>query len=186
MTSMLDDVLLLSDAHSGKLEFRPRMLNLAVVCRKIYDQMQLTDTKSHTFIWSEEGQLDEVKADPVLIQHILINLISNAVKYSPEKSEIRLEVRREGGNAVIRVSDQGIGIVEKDQDQLFQPFYRAENTGTTKGTGLGLAIVKESVEAHGGSISWESTPGDGTTFTVLLPVDGKSKVSNGDNTAVSG
>jgi signal transduction histidine kinase len=107
--------------------------------------------------------------DERFLQQILTNLLSNAAKYSPEGTEICLELRREASHLVFRVSDQGIGIPQEDQARLFEPFHRAKNAGNTQGTGLGLAIVKRNVEALAGTIAFTSEPGAGTTFTVRLP-----------------
>jgi len=110
-------------------------------------------------------------SDPYLLQHILVNLLSNAIKYAPTGTEIGLNLGYWDDETVfIEVSDQGIGIPEQDQKHLFEPFFRASNTKGFKGNGLGLAIVKESVEAHGGSITCQSRPGEGTRFTVSLPL----------------
>jgi signal transduction histidine kinase len=107
--------------------------------------------------------------DDELLQHILMNLISNALKYSPAGTEIKMSMMRDGNDVVMEISDQGIGIPEEEQQQVFQPFFRSQNAETFKGTGLGLAITKESVDAHYGSITWRSQVGQGTTFIVRLP-----------------
>ncbi len=170
VTQLLDDVLTIGKARSGKLAFNPIRLNLATFCRKFFEQMEMTDDGRHTFIFSDDVQVEEILGDEHLLQHILVNLLSNAIKYSPEGGEIRLELKQEADAAVMQISDQGIGIPEADQAHLFEPFQRASNTGSIKGTGLGLAIVKESVEAHGGSIRCDSEVGRGTRFCIHLPL----------------
>jgi signal transduction histidine kinase len=97
-------------------------------------------------------------------------LLSNAVKYSPAGTTIRLEITRQGHEGIFRVSDTGIGIPEEDQKRLFEPFHRAGNTRGIDGTGLGLTIVKQAVEVHQGKIACESATGVGTTFIVHLPI----------------
>ncbi|MBA3874482.1 MAG: PAS domain-containing sensor histidine kinase [Anaerolineae bacterium] len=169
-TSLLDDVLLLGKAHAGKLQFNAEVMNIATFCQKLFEQIQLTDKITHHYIFSTHGNLGDVQSDAQLLQHILVNLLSNAIKYSSEGGIVQLEMCREGDEAVIRISDQGIGIPVNDQKHLFEPFYRASNTAKIKGTGLGLAIVKESVDTHGGTIACESASGQGTTFVVRLPV----------------
>jgi signal transduction histidine kinase len=108
--------------------------------------------------------------DEHLLQHILINLLTNALKYSPEDSQVSLHVCADGGDLVLEVEDHGIGIPPEDQARLFEPFHRAANATQVEGTGLGLAIVRENVLLHGGTISFTSMLGAGTTFTVRLPL----------------
>ncbi len=169
MTDLLDDVLMINKARAGKLEFNPVVLNLEHFCKETVERIEMLDQGKHTFVVRYEGDLTAVRLDVKQLQHILVNLLSNAVKYSPEGGEVVLEVRREAGEVVLRVSDHGIGIPAESLPLLFEPFHRAKNTGEIGGTGLGLAIVKESVERHGGTITCESAVNVGTTFTVRLP-----------------
>lgn len=169
VTAMLDEVLTLGKARSGKVRFNPMPIPFVTFCQHLFEQVQLTDTDNHRFTFTENGNIGEVAGDEYLLQHILVNLLSNAIKYSPDGGEVRFGVSRMNGSIVIQVSDQGIGIPEQDQKYLFDAFFRASNTHKIKGTGLGLAIVKESVDSHGGTISCESVVGKGTTFTVCLP-----------------
>ena len=109
-------------------------------------------------------------ADERLLRLILNNLLMNAVKYSPDGSQIDLDVACEDDSVVFRVQDRGVGIPERDQAHLFDLFYRGRNVDTTPGTGLGLSIASRAVEAQAGSITFESQVGVGTTFTVILPL----------------
>jgi signal transduction histidine kinase len=109
------------------------------------------------------------RLDESLVQIILTNLLSNAVKYSSTGQPVRLTVRREGLEAVLEVSDNGIGIPAEDQTELFKSFHRARNVGAVPGTGLGLTIVKRCVELHLGTITVTSAEGQGTTVVVRLP-----------------
>jgi signal transduction histidine kinase len=112
-----------------------------------------------------------VNLDPRLLRYVLRNLLSNAAKYSPPGSRIDLHVMcLDEGHVRLRVSDQGRGIPPDDLPHLFEPFQRASNVEGTQGIGLGLAIVKQSVTLLGGTISVESVEGQGTTFTVILPI----------------
>jgi signal transduction histidine kinase len=104
-----------------------------------------------------------------MLEHILMNLVGNAIKYSPAGSDVTVQIRREGDTAVISVSDRGIGIPESDVVRIFQPFHRGQNVGSRSGSGLGLPIVKQSLDALGGEISVKSRVGQGTTFTVRIP-----------------
>jgi signal transduction histidine kinase len=107
--------------------------------------------------------------DARFLNRILGNLLSNAIKYSPAGSQVLLAVKREDSDVLIQVEDQGIGIPEDEQARIFDSFFRAKNAQDFDGTGLGLAIVQQHVQAHGGSISFTSQPGQGTIFHVRLP-----------------
>ena len=98
-----------------------------------------------------------------------MNLLTNAVKYSPSGSTVDVNLSCTAKQATLRVRDEGIGIPEEDQPRLFEAFHRAANVGLVSGTGLGLAITKRAVEAHKGTIDFESTVGRGTTFIVTFP-----------------
>jgi len=108
--------------------------------------------------------------DEKLLRHILSNLISNAIKYSPQGGTVSFDVTCNADAVLFRISDQGIGIPEEDLPHLFESFYRAGNVGNVSGTGLGLSIVKRSVDRHGGIIEVESLPGKSTTFRVTIPL----------------
>jgi signal transduction histidine kinase len=107
--------------------------------------------------------------DDSLIRNIVGNLLSNAIKYSPHGGEVRFSIHPQAQELVLTVSDQGIGIPQADQEQLFVSFQRASNVGAIAGTGLGLSIVKEAVICHQGSITLDSDVGQGSRFTVRLP-----------------
>jgi len=111
------------------------------------------------------------KINPALLEQAVVNLIDNAVKYSEPGKPVRIEARAEGRGVAIRVQDQGCGIEKKHRDRLFERFYRVDQGRSRKlgGTGLGLAIVKHIMQAHGGSVSVESLPNRGSTFTLHIP-----------------
>ncbi|WP_338113310.1 ATP-binding protein [Paenibacillus artemisiicola] len=108
-------------------------------------------------------------ADEVLLEQVLVNVVSNAIKYSPDGSEIVIAARQTGPWVRISVADQGIGIAEADRERIFEKFYRGQNGGGTTGTGLGLAICKGIVEAHGGTITASPRAEKGTVVTIALP-----------------
>jgi PAS domain S-box-containing protein len=170
MSRMMDRVLLLGKADAGMLEFEPRRVELAPLCRQFIDEAraqrpqdpsEVTLSVAHDVV---EGHYDEK-----LLRHIFSNLLSNALKYSPGGGEVRFEVRREDSATVFEVADRGIGIPPDEIGHLFESFHRASNVGAIQGTGLGLAIVKNAVEMHGGAIEVKSRLGEGTTFRVSLP-----------------
>jgi signal transduction histidine kinase len=120
-----------------------------------------------------EHAIPKIYCDPVRIGQAIENLVSNAVKYSPESGRIEVNVSVRGDSVLVSVSDEGIGIPETKIPLIFERFYRVEEAGTTvKGTGLGLFISREIVRMHGGTIHADSKPGEGSTFTIELPVAG--------------
>jgi signal transduction histidine kinase len=134
----------------------------------VAEMEQATDSRQRiTFVHT--GVSDPVCMDPRLLRHILSNLLSNAMKYSPAGSAVRFEARAEPAGLRFDIQDEGIGIPTADQARLFEAFHRASNALHVPGTGLGLAIVKRSVELHGGTITVDSKEGGGTTFMVMLP-----------------
>jgi len=115
-----------------------------------------------------------LNADEELIKRMILNLLDNAVKYTPEGGEIALALEKHNGSAEIVVRDTGIGLSERDQQRVFDRFYRVDKARSRAlgGAGLGLSIVRSIVEAHGGQVTIESTPRHGSTFTVSLPLKG--------------
>jgi PAS domain S-box-containing protein len=170
MKQMLDDILTINRAETGKLEFNPTQLNLEQLCHRLVEEMRLYATPQHTLTFVSNCQDKTVCADENLLHFILTNLLSNAIKYSPQGGEIQLVLMGEGGEISFQIHDRGIGIPQKDQPHLFEVFYRGENVRSIPGSGLGLTIVKKCVELHSGSISVRSEVGVGTTFTITIPV----------------
>jgi signal transduction histidine kinase len=169
MTQLLDDVLVLGQADAGKLEFKPASLNLLQFCRHLIEELQLNAGRQHTISFTSYGECTNVCMDENLLRRILTNLISNAIKYSPQGGEVIFQVACKDKIVRFDIQDQGIGIPVDSQRELFTPFYRAANASKIKGTGLGLSIVKRCVDLHHGQIYVESEVGLGTTFIVTLP-----------------
>jgi signal transduction histidine kinase len=121
---------------------------------------------------TDPGSEVRLRGDMDLLRIVMVNLIDNAIKYSDAGGTVRVVAKRREGSVEIAVSDQGIGIEPDKLPRLFERFYRVDKTRSRKlgGTGLGLAIVKHIAEAHGGTVSVESTPGEGSTFMISLPV----------------
>ncbi len=170
MSDMLDDISFVVQGTLHHMTARPSRINLESYCRTVLEEIQMAVGKDHQFIFSTDGQLQSGIADKALIVRIMGNLLSNAVKYSPENSVITVLLYRSGDDAILQVSDQGLGIGEDEQKHIFEPFYRGKRViDTVGGTGLGLSIVKDCVDLHQGTIRVESAPGEGTTFIVRLP-----------------
>lgn len=149
--------------------FDPNPVNLAQLCEICLYEVRESVGVTHHLIFDTDGQVQQVMADETLISRILINLLANAVKYSPDGSTVRLVLRRDGDEVVLSVADQGVGISADDLAHIFDPFFRSEQVELIDGTGLGLSIVRDCVEIHDGAISVESALGKGSTFTVRLP-----------------
>lgn len=134
---------------------------------RIYPLAKSKDIK----ITSPKNQNTNIKVDQNAIQEVLVNLLENAVKYSPEKSEVKIEAKKKLGKVELSIADQGPGISEKDLEHIYERFYRSDASRTKtgkKGYGLGLAIAKQIIDHHGYSISAKSKIGHGTTFTISI------------------
>jgi PAS domain S-box-containing protein len=169
MVSLLDDILTIGQVESGKLTFNPAPQDVIAFCQGLVTEVSQAAGTAQSIVFSSQGSCRGGQVDVKLLRHILGNLLSNALKYSPGDREVLFSVDCRPDQITFRVEDHGIGIPEADQKRLFETFHRARNVRQIPGTGLGLAIVKQSVELHGGTITYESQEGVGTTFTVTLP-----------------
>ncbi|MBD2354259.1 response regulator [Tolypothrix sp. FACHB-123] len=173
---LLNDILLIGKAETGKNQFDPKPLDLEQFCRNLVTNIQLSASQNHQIIFNIVGSNSSkenprlVGLDEKMLLHILTNLLVNAVKYSPQGGKVKFELFYVTGEVIFRIQDEGIGIPEADQENLFSSFQRGSNVGSIPGNGLGLAIVKHYVQLHGGNISFASKPGVGTTFIVNLPI----------------
>lgn len=167
VSSMLE----LSKIERGKLEYAPRAAELGPV---VEDAAAFFAQKAAeaglTLDARVEPGIPSFEFDPDLIAQVLANLISNALKFTPKGGRVDVTARREDGDAVVRVTDTGVGIPEEARARIFTPFERVANPLRATGTGLGLSISKAIVERHGGRIGVESQPGKGSTFFFALPV----------------
>ncbi len=166
---MMEEVLVLSRLDAGKLDFKPVPLDLNLFCCRVVDEVLSATNRRCLIELSVSSVLPEAEADERLLGHIFTNLLSNAVKYSEPGATVCFTVERDGRDAVCVVRDQGIGISEEDQQQLFKAFHRGSNVGTRPGTGLGLLLVKRCAQLHRGRVQVQSEICQGTTVTVRLP-----------------
>jgi PAS domain S-box-containing protein len=178
LKQMLDDLLLIGKAESGRLEFNPALLDVVQFCRNLVEELQVSERNQHAIIFTKQGQCTDAYMDEKLLRHVLSNLLSNAIKYSPPGSTVRFKLTIRDGEAMFQIQDQGIGIPKEDQERLFEPFHRAQNVGQISGTGLGLAIVKKTVDLQGGKITVNSEVGIGTIFTVTIPYNRMTRKSD--------
>ncbi len=170
LTAIIEDVLDLTRLESGKTPYTPSNADLDSLCRTILDEFRSQPKLAHEIHYTCDRKPLIMMLDKRLMRQVIINLISNALKYSPEGTTVYLDVAATDKSVTVQVRDQGIGIPPADQKYLFEPFHRAGNVGSISGTGLGLSITKQAVDLHGGIISVESEVGVGTTFTVTLPL----------------
>lgn len=172
LSHLLSNLLELSRAQSERLLLHRESISIEALVQDVVDRMK-QQSSDHEFIISVPLKLPRIYADPVRLEHILRNLLDNAVKYSPKDSQITVYIKPEKENLVVAVKDQGIGISLHDQEKLFKPFERLglSQTSTVKGIGLGLLVCKRLVEAHGGRVWAESDPGHGATFLFTLPME---------------
>jgi len=169
LRDIMDDVLQLARMQANKSEFNPIRIDFDEFCRDILDEFQSQPSITHQLVYTCSDNPLYTSADTKLLRKIIDNLVSNAIKYSPDKTHVYVDVVHQDGHLQLKVRDEGIGIPEEDQKHLFEAFHRDVNVGTISGTGLGLSIALQSIELHGGTITCESRVGVGTTFTVTLP-----------------
>lgn len=171
MRQLIDDLLDLAKIESGiKLDLQP--VQAQNIIQDCVDQVRPSaQSKSMTLINNVAEDLPNVLGDRSRLRQILINLISNGVKYTPAEGWVKVGAEVRGNTVRITIQDNGMGISPEDQIHIFERFYRVRRpeTDSIEGTGLGLAIVKSLVEAHGGQISLESKMGEGSTFSLILP-----------------
>lgn len=171
LTDLLNDFLSLEKLEAGKIISSPEDFNFQNLVTEIVQEMQDTAKIGQEILLThhDEKGPKEVLLDKRHVKGILINLISNAVKYSGENSTIEVKSFNYPNRQVVHVTDQGIGIPNEEQCHLFELFFRARNAINIKGTGLGLNIVKKYLDLMGGQIEFKSQHGVGTTFIVTLP-----------------
>ncbi|MEM9266473.1 MAG: CHASE domain-containing protein [Cyanobacteria bacterium P01_F01_bin.13] len=169
MNQLLNDLLTLSRAESGKLQFEPELLNLQQYCQQLIEEVQFSFEAFPKIGFITSGDCQKAYIDPQLLRAILTNLLSNAVKYSSSDPEVILSLSCHSHEIIFQVKDRGIGISKADQAKLYEAFYRGANVGNVVGTGLGLSVVNACLQLHQGTLTCDSQLGQGTTFRVTLP-----------------
>jgi PAS domain S-box-containing protein len=170
MSGMMEEVLVLGRLETERMTFKPAVFEFRSFCQRICDEIESATGKRCPIHLQMNGTPENATGDESLLRHIFTNLLSNAVKYSPPDRPVDFLVHREIDKAICRVTDHGCGIPEADQKRLFQAFHRGSNVRHIPGTGLGLLIVQRCVALHSGEIQFESVEGQGTTFTVRIPL----------------
>lgn len=173
LSRLVEEVLLLGKVEAGRLKFQPTSIDLIPLCDQLVDEAHSASELPHPFKLDVHGDLENAVGDEDLLRHILANILSNAMKYSPANAPITLSIHRENEWAIFTLVDRGIGIPAEDLRHLFQAFHRGRNVGQQAGTGLGLVIVRSFAQHHGGDIHITSEVGCGTTVVVKLPLFGR-------------
>ncbi len=169
MTNLLDDILLMERSQSDKIQIKPTEQKLSDFMLPIIEEVYNATLKTHQFRVSSICNKCKIYVDTKSGRKIFLNLLTNAVKFSPEKKYIDIKCSCPNNTTKIEIIDYGIGILKKEIERVFEPFHRSEQVESIQGTGLGLAIVKESIKKHNGTIDIDSKPGKGTKFTIILP-----------------
>jgi signal transduction histidine kinase len=169
---LLENLLALARLDSSSVSLASDKADISAIMRDILDDMEILAHQKGIEIdfVSQEGIILPIDKDQIM--RSFINILENAIKYTPEKGRVSVEVIREDAYAIITISDTGIGIPEQDLPHIFDRFYQVDSSRSSAGFGLGLSIALSIIEAHGGSITVESTPKQGTTFLISLPMVG--------------
>ncbi len=175
LTAILDDILSLTKLAEGKIPYRPEHFMIHEFCEEFLDMNKGLLKPSQQMIKKIPSIDQEVFLDKKLLNHILLNLFSNAIKYSKDDGEIYCGVDITDDQLVIEISDDGVGIPMSEQKHLFSRFFRGSNVINIQGTGLGLNIVREYLEVMDGIIYFKSKENEGTTFTVKIPLRQKQE-----------
>ena len=173
MIRLVNDLLQLSKMDSIDYRLSREWVNFPVFFNRIIDRFEMTKNQNVTFVREIPEDAMFVEVDEDKITQVLYNIISNAIKYSPEGGTITFRTKEMEDKITVSISDEGVGIPKENIDKIFDRFYRVDKARTRKlgGTGLGLAIAKEMVNAHGGRIWADSVEGKGTTIYFTLPYD---------------
>jgi two-component system phosphate regulon sensor histidine kinase PhoR len=171
LAQMVNELSELSYIESGEVSLKIEPVDLAEVVARVTGRLkaQADKAKLDLFVDIPSGLLP-VRADKERAEQVLVNLIHNAIKFTPPQGRISVSAKSEGDDVLVSVADTGIGIPADDLPRVFERFYKTDKARAGGGTGLGLAIVKHLIEAHGGKVWAESVEGKGSTFTFTLPI----------------
>jgi signal transduction histidine kinase len=175
MDRLVNDLLDLSRIQAGKLQMHPELTDLRpLVQRVVEDQQEVVSARTIRLHLPHADESALVQADPDRIAQVIVNYLTNALKYSPADTPVEVGLEVDGHAARVWVGDQGPGLPEAEQERIWQRYYRvpgiAVQSGTGVGLGLGLTIVRQIIELHGGEVGVESAAGRGSTFWFTLPL----------------
>jgi signal transduction histidine kinase len=178
LTGILNDFLSLSKLEEGKIFFNPAPMDIVELAEETVEEMEGIKKNGQAIIYSHTGNIRNANLDKQIIKIILVNILSNALKYSYEGNTVEFITKTDREKLDITVKDQGIGISEKDLEHLFDRFFRAKNAINIQGTGLGLNIVKRYLDLMGGTIRCESEINRGTTFYITIPFNYEKDITH--------
>lgn len=172
LSKIVESLLSISRLEAGEARVQPVRLDFAELVRTTADQMKLLAEEKRISLTSNGSEPVDVDADPSRLKQVVVNLLDNAIKYTPEGGEVSVSVMQQHGHAVLEITDTGLGISPSDLPHVFERFYRADKARSRQmgGTGLGLSIVRSICLAHGGQVIVNSTEGHGSLFRVELPL----------------
>ncbi|MBL7726843.1 MAG: PAS domain S-box protein [Dinghuibacter sp.] len=177
LTDILNDFLSVGKIEEGRIQVRFADFDLKKITDSVLQEMQTNAKPGQQIRYRHEGP-EAVYLDLSMLKHIVMNLVSNAIKFSPENKEIFVTTTVKRGEVTLEVKDQGIGIYPDDQQHLMERFFRGANATNIQGTGLGLHIVGKYAELMNGTIQCTSEPGEGTQFTVIFETDKNNPYEN--------
>jgi two-component system phosphate regulon sensor histidine kinase PhoR len=175
LAQMVQELAELSHIESGEAPLNKRRFNIADAIGHVVDRLRAqADRAGLNFDFAIPSDLPEVMADEARVEQVLVNLIHNAIKFTPSGGKISISAKARDADILVSVADTGPGISPDDLPRIFERFYKADKSRTSKGTGLGLAIAKHIIEAHGGKIWADSVERKGSTFSFTLPLASES------------
>jgi signal transduction histidine kinase len=175
LTRLLNNVLDFSKIERGEKSYRREFQSLEEIVRITARTMRYPLEQKRFLLRLEiEEDMPPARVDRDAIEQAILNLLANAMKYSGESRDIELRLRSEDGEAVIEVSDRGVGIEPAEESRIFERFYRVSSPENDRipGTGLGLTLVQHIAQAHDGRVTVTSVPGKGSTFSLFIPLNG--------------
>jgi len=169
--TMLNTLMDVAEAETGVMRLEMAEISIPEVIQAVVDLYEVIAEEKNLTIRVDTPEQLIVKADYARLQQVIANLLDNAIKYSPTSGQITITARRENAHALISVADNGIGIPAHEIDKIWDRLYRSDRSRSQRGLGLGLSLVRAIVQAHGGTVSVHSEENNGSTFTVILPID---------------
>jgi heavy metal sensor kinase len=172
LAKIVESLLAISRLEAGEARVGPVRLDFAELVRTTADQMRLLAEEKHISLNCDGTKPVQVEADPARLKQVVVNLLDNAIKYTPERGSVIATVNSQDSRAVLEVADSGLGISASDLPHIFDRFYRADKARSRQmgGAGLGLSIVRSICSAHGGQVTVTSTEGHGSRFRIELPL----------------
>lgn len=170
MVALLEDILMLSRTEAVGIDLLAEPVDIVALCQELVEDARQNIGNYHQIIFESNAPQVMLEGDVKLLRRAISNLVSNAIKYTPQNGDVFISLAATHNIVTIAITDTGIGIPPKDMPRLFDAFRRAENVGNIPGTGLGLAIAKQVVELHNGQITVSSQLGKGTEFLITLPL----------------